>query len=228
MDEGNQPGKQALPAKGTVHWGDLRRTTPISQVWGFDRGLPIDRYYIEHFLESSAQDIQGHVLEIQEDRYAHRFGKERIRKLDILDILPDNPQATIISDLTNSEQIPSNQFHCVIVTQTLQCIYDVKAAIRTLHRLLAPAGVLLATIPGINRTHLTAWNDSWFWAFTSTSVQRLFEEFFPASNLTVRVYGNVLSSIAFLHGLAVEEVTQDELDFSDPDYELVITVRAVK
>jgi hypothetical protein len=29
--------------------GIARRTTPLSRHWGFDRGTPVDRYYIERF-----------------------------------------------------------------------------------------------------------------------------------------------------------------------------------
>src|SRR3712207_5592488 len=45
-----------------VDFGDLRRTRPLSAQWGFDRGLPIDRYYIEGFLSANAADVGGCVL----------------------------------------------------------------------------------------------------------------------------------------------------------------------
>jgi hypothetical protein len=38
----------------------------------------------------------------------------------------------------------------------------------------------------------------------------------------------VLAATAFLHGLAVEDLRTRELKHIDPQYELVITVRAVK
>jgi peptidoglycan/xylan/chitin deacetylase (PgdA/CDA1 family) len=38
----------------------------------------------------------------------------------------------------------------------------------------------------------------------------------------------VLSAISFLHGLAEEELTPDELDYRDPGYPVTITVRALK
>jgi hypothetical protein len=60
------------------------------------------------------------------------------------------------------------------------------------------------------------------------SVRRLFEEVFPSANIKVEAYGNVLTAIAFLHGLAVEELHQEELDHCDPDYEVSIAVRAMK
>ena len=38
------------PPVGEVRFGSLRMVTPISTNWGLDRGLPIDRYYIERAL----------------------------------------------------------------------------------------------------------------------------------------------------------------------------------
>ena len=36
--------------KTTVNWYNLMRLEPIFRVFGFDGGTPIDRVYIEHFL----------------------------------------------------------------------------------------------------------------------------------------------------------------------------------
>ena len=60
------------------------------------------------------------------------------------------------------------------------------------------------------------------------SARRLFEEVFAAADVRVQTYGNVLTAVAFLHGLAVEELQQEELDHCDPDYEVLITVRCRK
>ena len=46
--------------------GIFRRTSPLSDVWGFDRGTPVDRYYIECFLEGQRRDITGRILEVAE------------------------------------------------------------------------------------------------------------------------------------------------------------------
>jgi hypothetical protein len=51
---------------------------------------------------------------------------------------------------------------------------------------------------------------------------------FPPELVSVAPYGNVLSAIAFLHGLAAEELRPEELDHHDPDYQVLIAVRAVK
>jgi hypothetical protein len=57
---------------------------------------------------------------------------------------------------------------------------------------------------------------------------RLFRETFADDCVKVRAYGNVLASAGFLYGIAVEELILEELDYRDPDYELVITVMAQK
>jgi SAM-dependent methyltransferase len=211
-----------------VRFGSLRRITPISRNWGEDRGLPIDRYYIEQFLRSHAADIRGRVLEIRDDAYTREFGSERVTKSDVLHAVAGNPRATIVADLTCADHIPPETFDCVILTQTLQYIYDTPAAVRTLHRILKPSGVLLATLPGISQRdgREERWADHW--RFTTSSSRRLLGECFTPEQITVEAHGNVLVAIAFLHGLAAQELHPNELDHVDPDYEVLITVRAVK
>jgi hypothetical protein len=59
-------------------------------------------------------------------------------------------------------------------------------------------------------------------------VGRVFEAAFPPDGLRVRAHGNVRVAVAFLHGLAAGELTEEELQFEDPDYEVLITIRADK
>jgi SAM-dependent methyltransferase len=223
------------PPVGLVRFGSLRRLTPFSRRYGFERGTPIDRYYIETFLSRHAGeatygtgDIHGRVLEVGDDMYTRKFGTA-VTKSDVLHAGDERPEATIVGDLTSVEGLPAGSFDCVICTQTLNVIYDVRAAIATLHRALAPGGVLLVTIPGISqicRPENELWGD--YWRFTVLSIRRLLEEAFPPENVTVEAYGNVLASAAFLYGLATEELKRDELEPRDPDYELLIAARAVK
>jgi hypothetical protein len=217
------------PRLGLLRLGQFRRVTPISQAWGFDRGLPVDRYYIENFLAERAEDIRGNVLEIMDATYTRRFGGTRVRKSDVLHASEGNPNATIVADLTRANQIPSDIFDCIIVTQTLLLIYDVKSAVKTLHRILKPGGVVLGTVPGITKISREDMRRSGqYWSFTTLSIQRLLEEIFPSGQVQVEAYGNVLTAAAFLYGLAAEELRKTELDHHDPDYEVVIAFRAVK
>lgn len=218
------------PPVGRISFDGLRRVTPISGAWGADRGQPIDRYYIERFLATHTLDIQGHVLEFKDSVYTVRFGGNRVVKSDVLHRDEGNPRATIVADLVSAERIPSDTFDCIICTQTLHFVFEVQAATRTLHRILKPGGVLLATVPGISQLAHPAAGESWsdFWRFTQHSVRCLFEHVFSPTSITVKTWGNVLTAVAFLHGLAAEELTQDELDYVDTDYPLLTEVRAVK
>jgi SAM-dependent methyltransferase len=206
----------------------LRRTKPISRRWGFDRGLPVDRFYIENFLARHVNEIQGRVLEIGDDSYTYKFGGDRVTRSDVLNVAEGNPKTSIVADLTNATHIPSDTFDCIVLTQTLQLIYDVQAAIKTFYRVLKPGGTLLVTFPGISHKGDSNWGKYWHWNFTTLSAQRLFQEVFPAEKVKVNAYGNVLAAIAFLHGLAAQELSQEELNYHDPDYEVLITVSAVK
>jgi FkbM family methyltransferase len=210
----------------TVQFGDLRRLTPVSTEWGYDRGTPVDRYYIERFLAEHSADVRGRVLEVGDDSYTRQYGDDRVEVRDVLHVREGAPGATIVADLTDADHIPSNAFDCIIFTQTLHLIYDTRAALRTLHRILKPGGVLLATFPGISQIDHGEWADTWYWSFTSRSARRLFGEIF--ADVAVEPFGNVLVATSFLQGLAWQELRPEELDHRDAAYELVITVRAVK
>jgi|SRR3990172_8519866 len=218
------------PRAGMVQFGSLRRVTPISRNVGFDRGIPIDRYYIEQFLATHAADIQGHVLEIGDDSYTRKFGGDRVTRSEVLHVVAGNPKATIVADLTCADHVGSDTFECIIFTQTLQMIYDVRAVLWHLYRILMPGGVLLVTSHGISKICRREGVDRWgeYWHFTTQSARRLFQEIFPPANVRVEAHGNVLTAVAFLHGLATEELRQEELDYCDPDYEVLVAVRAVK
>jgi SAM-dependent methyltransferase len=218
------------PGAPAVRFGSLRRLTPVSRKFGWDRGgLPVDRYYIEHFLARHAEDIAGHALEVRDDSYIRQFGGARVTRTDVLHPTAGNEKATIVADLTAADQIPNDTFDCIVLTQVLPFIPDVQAAVHTLHRILRPGGVVLATVPGISqivRYDMDRWGD--YWRFTSLSARRLFECGFPAGEVTIETYGNVLAATAFLQGLSSRDLRPDELEYRDPDYEVVITIRAVK
>jgi hypothetical protein len=207
--------------------GSLRRTTPLSPNWGFDRGSPVDRYYIEKFLQDHAHDIRGRVLEMKDSGYTERFGK-RVVHCDVLDIDPANSRASMRADLANADHLASDQFDCFVLTQTLQFIFDTRSAIRHACRLVRSGGTLLVTVPAVSRIERSGGFQTDYWRFTVASCSLLFAEVLPSSHVTVRSYGNVLSSIAFLAGMAAEELSPRELDVHDQFFPLIVTIRATK
>jgi SAM-dependent methyltransferase len=217
------------PPVGWVNFGSFRRLKPISPYWGTERGHPIDRYYIEKFLASYSSLIRGRVLEIGDDTYTCKYGSSQIHHSDVLHVSENRPGVTIIGDLTSASNIPSNSFDCIILTQTIHLIYDVPSVVNSIYRILKPEGSVLVTTPGIaqiSRFDMDRWGD--YWRFTTKSIHKLFEDCFPPENITVKAFGNVKASIAFLQGIAYEELRTKDLDYFDPDYELLITVKATK
>jgi SAM-dependent methyltransferase len=211
-------------------YNSLRTVHPIRRDFGWQAGQTIDRYYTEElFLPQYAADIKGRVLEIGDRRYTERFGGAKVIQSDVLSVQPGNSEATIIADLTSANHIPSDCFDCAILTFTLQFIYDVRAALRTLHRILKPGGVLLMAVPGISQIARYD-DDNWgeYWRFTSRSIRMLFAEVFGPESLAIKTHGNVLAALAGLHGLISNELRREELNHHDRDYELIITIRAVK
>ena len=209
---------------GHVRFGDLRRLTPMSSAFGFDRGLPVDRHYIESFLARNASDVRGRVLEVGDAAYTRRFGGQLVSRSDVLHVNDHNPHATIVADLAHGDAIPSAAFDCVILTQTLHLVYDVRAAVATLRRILAPHGACLITVPGISQIDSGTWRDSWYWAFTPASLRRVLAESFGTS-VDVQSFGNVLTASAFLYGLSASELTSEELAVGDASYPVIVAAR---
>ena len=221
---------QSVPV-GSVDFGGLRRLSPISAIFGQDRDLlTIERYYIEEFLKKHSADVKGRCLEMGDPAYIKKFGGDKVTQIDVLNYVEGNPQATIVADLTDAPHIPDNTFDCIIITQTLQMIFEVDKAIASLHRILKPGGVVLATSHGITKVARREGVDDWgeYWHFTTQSSKRLFGDVFGRPNIEVMSYGNILTTIASLHGLSASELDPVELAENDPDYELLVMVRAVK
>ena len=214
------------PGRLAMRVGRISKATPLSTNWGFDRGEPVDRFYIASFLATHAEDIRGHVLEVAEDLYSSRFGGEHITRLDILS-LHWRPSATIIGDFTDPSTLPSGQFDCIILTQTLQYVFDLNAGVAQLRRALRPGGILLLTAPALTPIKEGEEKASWYWSFTETSLRRLLSGSFDAEDLEISVYGNLNAATGFLHGAAVEDIGAGKLRKLDPEYPVIVAARAV-
>ena len=207
---------------GTAHG----RTLPFSDFSGQDRGTPIDRVYIEQFLLAHRDAFRGRVLEVQNSQYTERFGTD-VEAADILDVDPANPRATILGDLGLPSSLPEAAFDCFVLTQTLQYIFDPKAAALSAYRVLRPGGVLLATAPAVSKVDAKT-PELDCWRFTEVSCARLFEEAFGEGQVEVRSYGNAICAAAFLLGMAAEDLRPAHLELDDERFPVIIAVRAVR
>jgi SAM-dependent methyltransferase len=202
---------------------------PLSRDFGKERGTPIDRAYIHEFLWERRDDVRGRVLEVADSGYTDYLGEGAVTHCDVLHVQAGLPWVTLVGDLATGEGIPRAVFDCIVLTQTLHLIYDVRNAIRTTHDALKPGGVVLATLPGISQLSQfdrREWGD--FWRFTADSARMLFSEVFGPGTVEVVPYGNVLVASAFLYGYALEDLSPAEIAHRDDDFHFLIGVRAMR
>ena len=219
-----------LQRKRPILFGDLTRTSPISTCFGFDRGTPVDRYYVEKFLREQGNLIRGKVLEVGDSTYSTKFSRGNIEALSVLQhaALGTDSNA-IVGDLTDRTTLPEDGFDCFICAQTFQYIFELQRAVEGAYSLLKPGGVLLATLPGISqisRYDADRYGD--YWRFTVDSVSRLFQPVFDGG-IQVTGFGNALAATLLLQGVPQEELPDITLlDVHDRDYPIIITVVARK
>ena len=220
--------KRFVPAAGKIAKGDFNRTTPFSKAFGYERGGPVDRYYIENFLQQNAAFIKGRVLEIGDNAYTLQYGGNRVVKSDVLHIEEGFPHATFYGDLSHVPQIPDNTFDCIVLTQTLHLIYHYREALQSCYRILKPGGRLLLTVPGISHIDQGEWKETWYWSFTKSAVTKMLAEIFPVEDTEITALGNVLVASAFLYGMGMHDLSTAQLDYSDTHYQVIVTAVATK
>ena len=206
-------------------WGNLRRRTPLSATFGFDRGKPIDRFYLERFLAEEASAIRGVVGEVAGSLYATSFGGDRVVRVEVIDIDPHNPHATIVADLSDADEVPAGAFDCLLVVQTLQYTPSPEVALANCLRSLRPGGTLLLAVPALAAHDDKERPEDDHWRFWPGGVVSLVSQVAPQADSRVVAYGNLTTAIAFLHGLAAEELRDDELARQDQRFPVVVCVR---
>jgi SAM-dependent methyltransferase len=209
---------------GPIWLGSVGRTSPVDAHFGFGRGTPVDRHYINTFLASHREDIRGRVLEIGDSSYTTTFGTG-VERSDVLHVHAGNPYATIVGDLSQPNVLPPDSFDCLVITQTLHCIYDIRSAVVHLRDALKPGGVALVTLPFISQVDRGEWGNTWYWGVAPAAAAAMFREVF-GDRVEMEVFGNVYAATVFLQGLAFEEVSQRKLAVKDEAYPVLVAIRA--
>jgi SAM-dependent methyltransferase len=207
----------------TPRWGNLRRVEPFSTSFGFDRGTPVDRHYLHKFLDVNRALITGRVLEVQVPSYTKRFGED-VTESHTVDI-NHRFQTTYTCDLADGLPIPSDYYDCLLAPNTLQHLLELRAALRTMLRVLKPGGTLLASAAMLLPL-IPEGGD--YWHLTPEGWRVVLEEEWPLCEIAVQGNGNCLSAAAAMYGLAHEELKPAELDAYDPRYPVLITIRCRK
>ncbi|WP_414562596.1 MULTISPECIES: class I SAM-dependent methyltransferase [unclassified Anabaena] len=210
------------PATGSIDWGDLKKTVPICQAFGLTRGTPVDRYYLSKFIAEIRPQIVGNVLEIggtpkDKDFYEVNSGTS----YQILN-LEAGPGIDIVGDVHEVSVIEPESFDSIIIFNVLEHCYAPWIAVENIHTWLKPGGKCFAMVPSAIRVHATPMD---YWRPLPDAFASIFRHF---SQQQLYVYGNPISVIASYHGIAVEELTTEELDAFHPDYPVATCMMAEK
>lgn len=229
-------GSNYYPRIGSINFGDLKRLRPINES-GPRKYIrhTLENYYIEKFLASNSNIIKGRVLETSNNRYAVKYGSSQVTMLDTLSFGEaitffcfTNVKACQTNIKSKESDIQSDTFDCIIFTHASEYIYDMRLAIEKLYKILKPGCTLLATFNGISHTTDAPRDKYRCCNFTSAYIEKVFNEFFPSQNIELQGYGNILVAIGLLHGVSSSELQPHELEYHDNNYEIIITVKAVK
>lgn len=219
--------KYLIRKKNPVVISDIDRLEPLNRSFGFERGTPVDRYYIEEFLKKKQELITGNVLEISENTYTKKFGSNVLTS-SVLTFDKNAVFPAIHGDLTDQTTLPQQKFDCFIATQTLNFIQEVEKAVANANFLLAPGAVFLGTVAclsQISQFDYERWGD--YWRFTDKGLKTLLEKYF--SKVKVYPMGNFAAARCLLEGLAVEDLkNRDFLDCLDVNYSIIIAFEAYK
>ena len=201
-------------------WGNLRRVRPFSDTYGFDRGTPIDRHYLDRFLDAHRALVAGDVLEVQNSTYTQRFGHD-LSRTDTFDIVP-RPSLTYVCDLAESDAIiPAAAYDCVLLPNTLQHLRRLDECLRNALRIVRPGGAILASAAGF--VPLTA-DAGDYWRLSPDGWRDMLASTWAGADVAVDGHGNCLAAVAAQLGLAVEELSDAELDAHDPRYPVLTTI----
>jgi hypothetical protein len=213
-------GRIAMRGLGYPNWGNLRRVTPFSATFGFDRGTPIDRYYVDAFMSGQRPAITGRVLEIQTNGYTTRFGVDVIAS-HTLDIRAEFSPTYLCDLALAGGVVPTASYDCFLLPNTLPFIRDLEPALHQARRIVRPGGTILATVPCL--VPLTG-DVADYWRLSADGWRVLAARVWPGCHIEVTAYGNVLTAAAAMYGITVEELTPAELDADDPRYPVLVTI----
>jgi hypothetical protein len=203
----------------------LSKLKCVSSKFGFDRGQPIDRLYIEHFINSNCGKISHACgIEVGEIHYLNSINVNN-------KIILSHPSFTgathsdtqILLDLnTISVKSTSSPLADIIIcTNVLNFVKYPDIAMENFRNLLTQKGKLILTVSAsmpISRFDSERWGD--YWRFTEQGLKLLVEK--SGFECSTEVYGNYHASLAFLSGYAVEDCSEFDLLFKDLRFPITI------
>jgi len=206
------------------------KLTFLANDFGFSRGKPFDRYYIEDFLSMNRNLIYGKCLEFGDTVYTLAYGRSVSRATPFY--YSDTPlilETAYYGDICHANSFPPSTFDCIICTNVLNYILNAQEALVGMKKILSDSGSIIVTVAGpstqISRYDMDRWGD--FWRFTERSFLFLVENAGLSAN-SIKIYGNPYAAVHQILGGSVED--QPDICFADhhPDYPMIIAMVLTK
>lgn len=196
---------------------------PFNRRFGADHGKPVDRIYIEKFLEKNKSLITGDVVEVADNFYTMKYATD----FKSYTTHVNGWGGALKVNFATGDGVIDGFADCIICTQTLQMIFDFENAIRNLSSMLKPGGALILTahcIAQISMYDYANWGK--YWRFTPKCISELFKKYFD--DVEVKAFGNVKTATSLLYGLSAEDLVASDFEYDDEQYTVIIGVCAKK
>lgn len=181
------------------------------------------RKYIYDFLTKYKEQIHGRCVEFPPAVYKKDLIKlPSVSSYDVWG-LKEGQDITIIGDLQNSPHLKDGIFDTFICTHVLGCIAKPWLAVAEMHRLLAPGGLVLCTVPAILQKIAPDPKD--YWRFTYDSLTMLFSGY---SKIEIQAYGNAATVAGSPFYLMTHHFPNRVLSKHDPQCPSILTIAAWK
>lgn len=199
------------------------KVVPVGKQYGVPRGGSICRFYIDSFLNKYRQYISGNVLEVGDREYTIKYMDDYVKSYVMhFDTCYADTEYDFSGDLRNGRGLKKNFYNCIILTQVLNFVSDLRMIPKILVDSLRPNGVILLTVSGITpicRYDMDRYGQ--FWGFTDAGIK----EMFSTENVEciTETYGNFKVACASLAGMSFTELDKKDLLYCDEDFQVFIS-----
>ena len=206
---------------GSIDFGDLKRDRPFCPQFGHFRGSPVDRYYLDRFIDEIRNEVKGVTLEIgglKQNRELYKLAN--VTKFLTMDL--GGPDLDIVGDAHDPNVVEEESMDSILLFNVLEHCEQPWVVVDNVYRWLKPHGQVFCMVPNAQRVHRVPRD---YWRILPDALDSIFSRF-PRRKL--HVYGNPLTTMAAFYGIAAEELTREELDFHHENYPVANCIHAHK
>ena len=213
-------GLLVLPV-GSINLGSFANGKPFCHEFGYTRGTPIDRVFLDVFIDTIRDQVYGATLEIggrKEDKSLYRF--QNAEPFETLDVEAGSG-ADHVGDAHCITLFRPGSWDSILAFNVLEHCERPWIVVSNFLYWLRPGGMAFCVVPNAQRLHRGPRD---YWRILPDAASSLFSDF---EEVTILRYGNLLTSQAAMSGIAAEELHY-AMAYSDRDYPTVTCISARK